>query len=66
MLGEPFFTLGVASIDFADFELDLVANLSLELVKEKILDRFADHAGAEQADTDGTRFVHGCHGDECQ
>src|SRR6185503_14108624 len=59
--GEPFFTVRVARIDFANFKLDRVTDLAFEIAKKNILDRLAHHAGAEQSDADFTSFDRCCH-----
>ena len=57
-LAVPLFALGISRIDLAEIKADLFAQCAAEVVKKSILDRFADHARAEQADADCTRFVH--------
>jgi hypothetical protein len=59
-LREPFFALRTARIDFSDNEIDVGAHLALEVVKQNVLDRFADDSRTEQTDADLATFVHGC------
>ena len=58
---KPFFSPRITRVNLTDRKFDVVTDLPLEISEQDILNRLADHPGAEQSNTDFAPGIRCCH-----